>query len=248
MDKLQYYVDKSPHDSRTPQSVPWTKSSTGRASRATMMQSLFTPPVRSEARHYPPLARSTGQRYQSYVSIEHVTSAYFEYNSKAWTNNFGRPHLNITLDGKYCVNALVDSGRSLCLGDSSLISQLKKQFPIAPPGNVTDCHNNKKPTLGCYRAMLSVDDPLPYPLIDKTVDIHMTENLSSELILGSDFLGNHGGIVSMKSNKVIFLLDEFFVVTLHQKPIVCEAFSLILPWKTWLTTTSLPKQCNPWKT
>ena len=76
--------------------------------------------------------------------------------------------------------------------------------------------------------MISVDDPLPYPLKDKSVNIHMTDKLSSELILGTDFLKDHGAIVSMRSNKVIFLPDEFFAVSLHQKPIVCEAFASII--------------------
>ena len=186
-------------------------------------------PVRSEYRYYLSAVTSqNSQWFNPYMLQDHVTSASHQQSKKPFDNTFNRPHLNIKFDDRYRVRTLVDSGSSVCLGDSSLIHQLKKQFPIAPPVNVTDCHNTKKPTLGCYGAMLSVEDPLPYPLLNKPVNIHMTENLSSELILSTDFLRDHGAIVSIRSNKVIFLPDKYFAVSLIQKPIVCEAFSSVI--------------------
>ena len=156
-------------------------------------------PVRLEYRYYPsPVTSHNSQWSNQYMLQDHVTSASHQQSKKPFANTFNRPHLNIKLDDRYIVRALVDSGSSVCLGDSSLIHKLTKQFPIAPPVNVTDCHNAKKPTLGCYGAMLSVEDPLPYPLLNKPINIHMTENLSSELILGTDFLRDHGAIVSMR--------------------------------------------------
>ena len=186
-------------------------------------------PVHSEYRYYQsPFTSQNGQWFNPYILKDHLTSASHQQSTKPFANTFNRPHLNIKLDDKYRVRALVKSGSSVSLGDSSLIQHLKKQFPIAPPVNVTDCHNAKKPTLGCYGAMLSVEDPLPYPLLNKPVNIHMTENLSSELILGTDFLRDHGAIVSMRSNNVIFLPDKYFAVSLNQKPIVCKAFSSVI--------------------
>ena len=38
----------------------------------------------------------------------------------------------------------------------------------------------------------------------------MTNNLSSELILGTDFLGEHGAFVDIRSNNAIFLPEKFF--------------------------------------
>ena len=52
---------------------------------------------------------------------EHITSA----NEKSFNDNPNRPHLNITLDHTHKVKALVDSGSSICLGDSSIIRYLK---------------------------------------------------------------------------------------------------------------------------
>jgi hypothetical protein len=186
-------------------------------------------PVHSEYRYYQsPVSNQKKQWFNPYISQNHVTSESHQNNQKHFTHNPNRPHLNIKLDDKYRVKALVDSGSSVCLGDSSLIHQLKKQFPIAPPVNVTDVHNARKPTLGCYGAMLSVEDPLPYPLLDKPINIHMTENLSSELIIGTDFLRDHGAIVDIRSNNAIFLPDQYFAVSLSQKPIVCESFSSVV--------------------
>jgi len=123
------------------------------------------------------------------------------------------------------VRALVDSGSSICLGDSSLITHLDNKFPAAPPINVTDVHKGRKQTLGCYTARLSVEDHLPHPLTNRPINIHMQNNLSSELVLGTDFLKNNGAIIDFKSNKAIFLPEELFAISLSQKPIVCEAFA-----------------------
>jgi hypothetical protein len=70
---------------------------------------------------------------------------------------------------------------------------------------VTDVHGGKKQTLGCYTAILSVEDKLPHPLKNKDINIHMQDNLSSEIVLGTDFLGSHGTIIDIKSNNAIFL-------------------------------------------
>jgi hypothetical protein len=184
-------------------------------------------PVHSEYRYFQPQIEDN-QWFKPYILQEHVTSASHQHNQKTFTFNPNRPHLNIKLDDKHRVKALVDSGSSVCLGDSSLIHHLKQQFPIAPPINVTDVHKGRKPTLGCYEAMLSVEDPMPYPLLNKPINIHMTTNLSSELILGTDFLSDHGAIIDIKSNNAIFLPDKYFAVSLSQKPIVCEAFSSVV--------------------
>ena len=56
----------------------------------------------------------------------------------------------------------------------------------------------------------------------------MQENLSSELVLGTDFLADHGAVIDVRSNNVIFLPTELFPVSLSQKPIVCEAFASVI--------------------
>jgi hypothetical protein len=156
-----------------------------------------TQPVHSEYRYFQPQVQNN--MFNQYSLHEHMTSESHQNNKKTFTFNPNRPHLNIKLDDKHKVRALVDSGSSVCLGDSSLIHHLKHKFPIAPPINVTNVHKGREQTLGCYGARLSVEDPMPYPLMDKPINIHMTKNLSSELVLGTDFLSNHGAIIDIKS-------------------------------------------------
>ena len=164
---------------------------------------MKTTPVHSEYRHSNPRNQYIWNR--PHILQEHFTSASYQQKNTPFKNYPNRPHLNVQLDNNYKVKALVDTGSSICIGDSSLIRHLKKQFPIAPLINVTDVHNARKPILGCYGAMLSVEDPMPYPLLDKPINIHMTTNLSSELILGTYFLSDHGAIIDIKSNNAIFL-------------------------------------------
>ena len=183
-------------------------------------------PVHSDYRHSSD--RNQGYWFNQYVLKEHITSASHKETKIQFKDYPNRPHLNIILDHKHKVKALVDSGSSICIGDSSLINHLKTQFPIAPPVNVTDVHNARKQTLGCYEATLSVEDPMPYPLVDKPIKIHMTKNLSSELILGTDFLRDHGAIIDVRTNNAIFLPDKYFAVSLCQKPIICEAFASVV--------------------
>ena len=191
-----------------------------------MMHTQIQQPVRSEYRHYQsPVIR---QGLQTSVLQEHVTTASQQHYNKPFVFNPNRPHININLDNEHSVRALVDSGSSICLGDSSLINHIKAKFPNAPPINVTDVHGGRKQTLGCYTATLSVIDKLPHPLVNKKINIHMQDNLSSELVLGTDFLADHGAVIDVRSNNVIFLPNELFPVSLSQKPIICEAFASVI--------------------
>ena len=167
------------------------------------------------------------QWYQPYVLQEHVTTA-AQRDQKTFVYNSDRPHLNVKLDDKHSVRALVDSGSSVCLGDSSLMKRIKAQWPSAPPINVTNVHKGRMQTLGCYTSKLSVEDNLPHPLMNKQINIHMQDNLSSELVLGKDFLGDNGAVIDMRTNNVIFLPKELHPVSLNQKPIVCEAFASVI--------------------
>ena len=189
------------------------------------MLSINTTPVHSEYRQSRMINHNV---LQPHVLKEHVTSASYQSNRTHLPSYNKRPHLQIILDKNLTIQALVDTGSSICIGDSSLIQYLENKFPIASPVNVTDVHNTKRPTLGCFQANITVDDPLPYPIENEKIDIHMTHNLSSQLILGTDFLQHHGAIIDVKSNNTIFLPNEYFPVSLCQKPIVCEAFSSLV--------------------
>jgi hypothetical protein len=190
------------------------------------MHTQLQQPVHSEYRQYQsPFLR---QWFQPYILEEHVTTASHQHYKKPFVFNPNRPHINIRLDDQHSVKAMIDSGSSICLGDSSLIHHIKAEYPNAPPINVTDVHGGRKQTLGCYTSLLSVQDKLPHPLVNKKINIHMQDNLSSELVLGTDFLADHGAVIDVRSNKVIFLPTELFPVSLSKKPIVCEAFASVI--------------------
>ena len=159
---------------------------------------------------------------------EHVTSVSQQHYDKPFVVDSSRPHVKVKLDNQHRLKALVDSGSTVCLGDSSLIKHLKIQHPTDIPINVTDVHSGRKPTLGSYSATLSIEDKLPYPIINQPINIHMQNNLSSELVLGADFLKRHGAIIDMKSNNAIFMPNEYHPVSLSQKPIVCKAFASVV--------------------
>ena len=181
-------------------------------------------PTSSDGRAHAPPPRQLGRWFFPYIKYDHVTAASF--SSTTWSNDLGRPHLICTLDGHHTVRALVDSGSSICIGDSSLIKKLDRKVPVAPPIHVTDCHNHRKPTMGCYRSSITIEDShCLYPVTNKPIDIHMTPSLSSELILGTDFLSTYGAIMHMASNKIIFMPEELTALGLSQKPIISEAIA-----------------------
>ena len=82
-------------------------------------------PVHSDYRYQ---QNQSIQWFQPYHLAEHVTTASQQHFEKKFAIHPNRPHLNITLDNQYKVKALVDSGSSICLGDSSLIRHLKHKF------------------------------------------------------------------------------------------------------------------------
>ena len=101
-----------------------------------MMHNQLQQPVHSEYRQYQsPFLR---QWFQPYILEEHVTTASHQHYKKQFVFNPNRPHINVKLDNKHSVKALVDSGSSICLGDSSLIHNIKAKYPNAPPISVTD--------------------------------------------------------------------------------------------------------------
>ena len=167
--------------------------------------------------------------YQLQVKLpqqEHTTT--ISQPQQSLGDDPNRPHLKIKLDNNFEVEALIDSGSTICLGDASIIQHLKHQFPIAPPINVTDVHHGRKQTLGCYTACISVENLLPHPIKNRQINIHMQTNLSSKMVLDTDFLKNNGAIVDFKSNKIVFLPKNLQAISSSQKPIVCEAFASVV--------------------
>ena len=198
-----------------------------------MMHTLTYMPMYSEHRHlnspyhkqwFQPYTEQSPckiQWHQPYIMQEHVTTTSQRSYQSPFIINPNRPHINVKLNNRHHVRALVDSGSTICLGDSSLIKYMDDKAPNAPPINVTNVHSGRRQTIGCYNSMLSVTDKLPHPVVNKNINIHMQDNLSSELVLGADFLAENGAVINFRENNVIFVPNELFPVSLSQKPIVC---------------------------
>ena len=191
-----------------------------------MMHTLTHMPMYSEHRHFNSPYHK--QWFQPYIMQEHVTTTSQRSYLSPFMINPNRPHINVKLNNRHHVRALVDSGSTICLGDSSLIKYMDDKAPNAPPINVTNVHSGRRQTVGCYKSKLSVTDKLPHPVVDKNINIHMQDNLSSELVLGADFLAENGAVINFRENNVIFVPNELFPVSLSQKPIVCEAFASVI--------------------
>ena len=124
-------------------------------------------------------------------------------NSNSRNQNHNRPHLDVTLNGTHKIKALIDSGSAICLANSSILNHLVNKSTKGPPITITNCHNHREKTQGCYKATINVDKGLPYPIKNKQVNIHVDDNLPSKLILGNDFLKESGAAINLRKNTFI---------------------------------------------
>ena len=124
----------------------------GQAGASSMIRHQSTPGG-SDTRHSTPKPHS--QWCTHYVNAK---SAINHNNSSSWIQDPNRPHLNVILDKKHKVKALVDSGSTICLADSSILNHIANKSAIGPAFSVTNCHNNREKTQGCYRATVDVNE------------------------------------------------------------------------------------------
>jgi hypothetical protein len=200
-----------------------------------LMQRKHHTPGGSDIR-YPIVSHSdfNNQWFTPYTNAAEINPHQIKHtSSSSWIQDHNRPHLNVILDKKHEVKALVDSGSSICLADASVLSHINNKSPTGPKIHVTDCHNNQKITRGCYQANIDIEEDIPYPVRNKKVNIHIAERLSSELILGTDFLRENGAIINVRDNKVIFLPNRMAAIGACKKPIITEAVAS-------LTSTNIP--------
>ena len=171
------------------------------------------------------LASSRPSQYRWYAPYVNSKATIDKNTPNSWIQDSGRPHLNVILDKKHKIKALVDSGSTICLADSSILNHIANKSSPGPPINVTDCHSNQRTTQGCYKAILDIEDNLPHPLRNKHINIHVTQGVSSELILGTDFLKENGAIINIRDNTVAFLDQEMERIAKCKKPILREAIA-----------------------
>ena len=64
---------------------------------------------------------------------------------------------------------------------------------------------------------------MPHPIKNKPINIHVANKLSSELILGTDFLKVNGALINVRDNSVTFLPEGMAAIAKCDKPILREA-------------------------
>ena len=195
---------------------------------------MYPTPGGSDTRY--PIASFTdfnNQWFKPYVKQENnIRSLSAHASASSWIQDHSRPHLNVIIDKKHKVKALVDSGSSICLADASLLDHIISKSPNGPKIHVTDCHNNQKLIRGCYQAILDIEENMPYPIRNRMINIHIAEKLSSELILGTDFLKENGAIINVRNNSVAFLPNHMEAIGICQKPIITEAVASLADTET----------------
>ena len=188
----------------------------------------------SDTQHQVASLSKSNQWFNPYVNAK----AAINHTSSSWIQDPNRPHLNIILDKQHKIKALIDSealidlGSSICLAGSSLVEHISNKSTVGLRIHVTECYNHQKMTKGCYQAVIDVEDNLPHPIKDRPINIHIRESLSSELILGTDFLKENGAIIKVRENTVAFLPDRMAAIGKCNKPILKEAVVSLLEKKT----------------
>ena len=105
-----------------------------------LMQRMHPTPGGSDTRY--PIASysdSNNQWFRPYTNAENIiTNPATHTSASSWIQDHSRPHLNVILDKKHEVKALVDSGSSICLADASLLDHITNKSPSGPKIHVTD--------------------------------------------------------------------------------------------------------------
>ena len=135
--------------------------------------------------------------------------------------NHNKPLINATLNKTLKVKVQIDSGSTICLAGSTILSHIANESTRGPPITITNCHNNREKTQGCYRATINMDEGLPYPMGEKHINFHITNNQSSELILGTDFLSGSGAMINFRNNTFI-PPEGKEIIARHTNPILRE--------------------------
>jgi hypothetical protein len=184
------------------------------------MQRMHPTPGGSDTRY--PIASysdSNNQWFRPYTNAENIiTNPATHTSASSWIQDHSRPHLNVILDKKHEVKALVDSGSSICLADASILDHITNKSPTGPKIHIT--------------ATIDIEEDIPYPVRDRMINIHIAEKLSSELILGTDFLKQNGAIINVRDNSVVFLPNHMAAIGVCQKPIITEAVASLASTNT----------------
>ena len=166
-------------------------------------------------------------------------------SSSSWHQIHNKPHSDITLNGTLEIKALIDSGSAICFANPSILSYLAIKSTKGPPITVTNGHNHREKTQGCYKATINMDKGLPYPIKNKQVDIHVIDNLSSKLILGADFLKGSGAAIGLNKNTSTPPKGKD-IIARYTNPIPRETTTII--WEESTPKENLKDACSRFNT
>ena len=171
----------------------------------------------SDTRHS--TLKPNNRGYEHYATYGAVMS---QDGSNSTNRNPNKLHINATINKSRKVEAQIDSGSAICLAGPSILNHIANKSIAGPPITITNCHNNWENTQGCYKATINVDESLHHPIGDKQISIHITNNLPSELILGTDFLKGSGAVINLIHNRLM-PPEEKEAIARHINPILQEA-------------------------
>ena len=132
-----------------------------------------------------------------------------------------RPHMDIVTDSGILVSALIDCGAQVSMGDSSMMG--KGRFKrVGAPIPVLDVHNQAQWTKGLYNFEFTIKNS---NVAAASANIHMADNLSSDIIFGMDWLRPMGAVINARDNSVQFYPEFNSAVSSCLKPILTSGIA-----------------------
>ena len=138
--------------------------------------------------------------------------------------NSTRPHIQCIVDKTVITQALVDSGADVSMASVTLLSKLARKHPVGPPIPILDCHSATRNTIGQFQMTLDIPHQ-ETPISDSNINVHVSDSLSSELLLGQDWLSSNGAVIRCADNSVFFCPKEAAALALSENPLIATAAS-----------------------
>ena len=141
-----------------------------------------------------------------------------------------RPHINIKINN-HVFEALLDTGASLCLINHNTFAKLEqcKSMVIFPSAvYITDCHSNTNQSEGHSDIKFDIikSTTNKTTLLNCYFNFHVMKELSSDMLLGIDFLYKFGGVINtLVDPPISFHPREAKILQSHMHPLFMEAMA-----------------------
>ena len=133
-----------------------------------------------------------------------------------------RPHINIEIFNlKY--TCLIDSGAAVSLISAKAAKELVALGMVTVEDShvyIKDCHSHVQTTKGALTVPFNITS---HDIKGARAHLHITENLSSDILLGCDSLANLGCIIDFDNKEVTFNPREAKAIKNSQHPLFLEA-------------------------